>query len=344
MLPLAWLKSGAIVSPLRCLRAAVVIVTLAGALPCRAHEPTAKSAPETSGDDSGVDVITAAGAKEAPPKREASITMDTPGVRVRWNPQWTRFGVGNYIGTGVMLAATLGSLMIPPVEDRWLKTNSFDVGARNALLLSTESGQLTARDASDVTLLLSTNLLLVDSLVVAWWGHDAGDVAYEMVMMGVEALAFNNAINGLVSALTSRQRPYGLAACATEDGAKQIDCTSSKRYRSFFSGHASTTFAVAGVTCMHHAHLPLYGGGLPEMFTCASAFGLAAATATLRVVADQHWTSDVIVGSAFGTFSGLFIPWVLHYRTGDAPDKPDPDGVSFRVLPSPTGANLTGTF
>ena len=76
----------------------------------------------------------------------------------------------------------------------------------------------------------------------------------------------------------------------------------------------------------------------------ASAFGVAAGTATLRVVADQHWSSDVIVGAAFGTFSGTFIPWVLHYRTGNLPDAPDPDSISIQVVPTPTGAYITGAF
>ena len=95
---------------------------------------------------------------------------------------------------------------------------------------------------------------------------------------------------------------------------------------------------------MHHAHLPLYGGGLPDILACASAFGVAAGTATLRVVGDQPWTSDILVGSAFGTFSGLFIPWVLHYRTGDLPDAVDADGISVQVIPTPAGGYITGAF
>jgi membrane-associated phospholipid phosphatase len=273
-----------------------------------------------------------------------SIKSEVPELQVKWDPAWRRFELGNYVGTGIMLGATIGSLAIPSTPDRWQQTNSFDTGARNALRLDTESGRNAARDASDILLVVSTNWLLVDTLIVSWWGHDAGDVAWEVALMSVEALAFNNSINGLVAAFASRQRPYARDLCVGETGDKLRECTSSKRYRSFFSGHSSTTFTVAGLTCMHHAHLPLYGGGFPDVFACASAFGIAAGTAALRVVADQHWTSDVLVGSAFGTFSGLFIPWVLHYRTGDLPDKPDKDGVSFQVLPSPTGANLTGKF
>jgi membrane-associated phospholipid phosphatase len=294
--------------------------------------------------ESDVDVITAAGVDEGPPKREASFQIEEPEWQVRWDPRWRKFELGDYIGTGIMLAATLGSLAIPPSEARWRQTNTFDVRARNAFRLDTLSGRNTARDASDVLLVLSTNILLVDTLIVAWWGHDAGDVAWEMALMGIEALAFNNAVNGLVAALASRQRPYGVDDCEGEVGERLTDCVSRKRYRSFFSGHTSTTFTVAGVMCMHHGHLPLYGGGLPDIFACASSFGIAAGTAVLRVVADQHWTSDILVGAAWGTFSGLFVPWVLHYRTGDMPDAPDTDDISIQLVPGPTGGMLTGAF
>lgn len=289
-----------------------------------------------------VDIVTAAGKDEGPPRRQRSLP-ESSDYDVRWNPAWRRFELGNYIGTGILLAATLGSLAIPPAEDRWLGKNTFDVSARHALRPSTRSGQLAARDASDIMLLLSTNLLLIDTLIVAWWGHDAGDVAWEMAMISVEALAFNNAINGLVSALSSRQRPYG-DRCVGTSATELLDCRTSKRYRSFFSGHASTAFTVAGVTCMHHAHLPLYGGGAPDVVACASAYGVAAGTALLRVVGDQHWTSDVLVGSAWGTFSGLFIPWALHYRTGNLPDDGGGDMVSIRLMPTPTGGLVTGAF
>lgn len=296
----------------------------------------------TTPDDAGVDVITSAGPHETAPKRERSIPKSTE-YEVRWDPAWQRFELGNYIGTGVLLAATVGSLAIPPVEDRWLQKNTFDVSARNALRLTTTAGRNTARDASDIMLVVSTNWLLVDTLIVAWWGHDAGDVAWEVALMSVEALAFDNAINGLVSALSSRQRPYG-DDCVGGSEAELSDCRTSKRYRSFFSGHASTAFTSAGLTCMHHAHLPLYGGGAPDVFACASAFGVAAGTAVLRVVADQHWTSDILVGSAFGTFSGLFIPWVFHYRTGKLSEKRNRAAASFLLTPTPTGASITGAF
>lgn len=327
---------------LRWLGAALAVHLLT--VPLALAQPSTAPDDPTASEDAGVDVITAAGVNKGPPERKPSIKSERPELQVVWDPGWKRFELGNYIGSGIMAAATIGSLAIPPSEGRWQQTNSFDVRARNALRFDNETGRNAARDASDIMLAASTNLLLVDTLIVAWWGHDAGDAAWEMALMSVEALLFNNAINGLVAAFASRERPYGAELCVGKDDEELTECTSSKRYRSFFSGHSSTTFAVAGLTCMHHSHLPLYGGGLPDILACASAFGVAAGTATLRVVADQHWTSDVLLGAAFGTFSGTFIPWVLHYRTGDLPDAPDPDAISIQVVPTPTGAYVTGAF
>ena len=66
-------------------------------------------------------------------------------------------------------------------------------------------------------------------------------------------------------------------------------------------------------------------------------------TGALRIVADQHWASDVLVGAAVGTFSGLAVPYFLHYGWGE-PEEQRPDEVSISILPLPTGGMLSGAF
>ncbi len=153
----------------------------------------------------------------------------------------------------------------------------------------------------------------------------------------------NSAINGLVAGIASRERPYR-DMCVGEANSTLQDCRNSKRYRSFYSGHTSTAFTVAGLTCMHHSYLPLYGGGAPDIVVCATGFAMAAATGMLRVASDQHFGSDVITGMAMGTLTGLTVPWLLHYRTGDLPDAPEEGEASIQLIPTPTGAQLMGAF
>lgn len=307
-------------------------------------QPTPVQLPDPSEEDDpegDVDIITSAGEFKKPQPRQPSIVLDT-GPKVRWNPEWRPFGFVNFIGAGLMAGLAVGSLAIPSDETRWTATNSFDNAIRNFLRPSNSNDRFRGRDASDITLALSINQVLVDTLVVTWWGHDAGKVALQMALMNIEAIAFNSGINGLVSGVASRERPYR-NMCRGERAEALRDCRSSKRYRSFYSGHTSVTFTVAGLTCMHHAHLPLYGGGIADTLVCIGAFGLAASTGTLRIVGDQHWGSDVLTGAVMGTLSGTLVPYFLHYRTGDLPDV-EPDAISFSILPTPTGVHMTGLF
>jgi membrane-associated phospholipid phosphatase len=281
---------------------------------------------------------------EAPPPRQPSIVMktETGEPRVYWHSEWRRSGIGDYLLGGGLLAATLATLAIPPTEDRWpvSASNAFDDGVRSALRLETLEERYVANDASDVTLLLSLNQVLVDTLIVAWWAHDADTVAWEMTVTNVQALGINNLIQGAVAGFVSRERPYGADDCVGPLAEQLEDCRSSKRYRSFFSGHSSTSATLAALTCVHHAHIPLYGGGWPEGIPCFVTIGLSIATATLRVTSDRHWASDVIVGSGFGALTGAVVPLLLRYQGGD-PEDPGPKAM---IGPAGGGVGILGVF
>lgn len=262
---------------------------------------------------------------------------------MRWDPRWREFELADYIATLAMGGVAFGSLAIAPNPERWTEVNSFDAEARSALRPTTLEGRHRARDLSDILLTVSINQLLIDTLLVTWWGHGSGEVAWQMALMNVEALAFNSAINGVVSAIASRERPYR-DQCVGDAATELSDCRKDKRYRSYYSGHTSTAFTVAGLTCMHHSYLPLYGGGVPDGIACATSVLAAGTTGLMRVVGDQHFLSDVLTGAVMGTISGTAVPYFLHYRTGDLPDVTGDDGVSLQFVPMPTGGALIGHF
>jgi len=273
----------------------------------------------------------------------SSLGVPDSESEVRWNPRWSKFGLENYITTGSAIGVAFATLAIPPVEDRWRTENDFDNEMRSALRSDTLIGRNHARDASDVLLTVSINQLLLDTLVVSWWAHDQLEVATQMALIDVETIAINSAINGLVASIASRERPYR-DQCVGDNATELLDCRSSKRYRSYYSGHTSTAFAVAGLTCMHHYHLPLYGGGAPDALVCAGSYLAAGATGLMRIVADQHWTSDVVTGAALGTATGLLVPYMMHYRTGDMPAVAELSALNLRLAPTPSGAYLLGQF
>lgn len=267
--------------------------------------------------------------------------------QVKWNPHWPKFRPVEYVVTGVMGIATFAAFAIPPDPTRWTDITPLDREVRNVLRLDTQGDRNTASDASDLILALMVNQLVVDATLVAWWGHDRPSVAWQMVLIDLEALALTGGIQAIVSGVSSRWRPYR-DTCQGQLESQSRDCQENKQYRSFFSGHTSGAFTAAGLMCMNHAYIPLYGGGTREVLTCAGAFAAAATVGTLRVVADQHFATDALVGAAFGTLVGLGVPWLFHYRGGALPEEDarakKANEVSLHVAPGPLGVVAFGEF
>jgi len=61
---------------------------------------------------------------------------------------------------------------------------------------------------------------------------------------------------------------------------------------------------------------------------------LAGTTGYLRIAADKHYASDVLIGAVLGSAAGLILPRWLH----------DHEGGDVQVVPTPGGLALLGTF
>jgi membrane-associated phospholipid phosphatase len=260
-----------------------------------------------------------------------------------WDPSWRKFGTANYVLTGVAVGTSAGSLLVPLPKNPWRRTNGLDEwGRRHISVDDYESGRW-ARDTSD--LLLSMNIafpLLVDSLIVTYWYRRSSEVAGQSALIAVEAMAIASALQGVTSAAFGRERPYG-RDCGTSVPAELDDCTSNDRYRSFFSGHTTLSFAAAGVTCTNHAVHDMFGDSLADALTCGVTLATAATASTMRIVALKHYITDVATGAAVGTLTGLGIPWLLHYGPL-ARVAPASAGVSFTLLPHENGLAIGGIF
>jgi membrane-associated phospholipid phosphatase len=263
--------------------------------------------------------------------------------------EWTypTFRTSEYVATGVFLGMAVGGIAIPTPDARWAGTNPIDRAARDAFRLESRNGRRLADDISDVTLTVSLNYVLFDSLVVAWLGYDKGSVAYQMTAIDVETLAFTAGVTSIFKGVVARERPYA-ANCRSERAeAGTDDCDTQTLNRSFFSNHTSQAFAVAGLTCSHHMNLPLYGGGAGDAAACLGAFGVAGVSGFLRISSDNHNLTDVVVGGAFGTLAGFGLPWLLHYREKTpATEAPivENAGIEVQFIPGPMSATLVGSF
>jgi membrane-associated phospholipid phosphatase len=158
-------------------------------------------------------------------------------------------------------------------------------------------------------------------------------------LITAEVLAVTAGMQSLAALLVARERPYG-RRCGSEGLPEDSrDCDGRDRYFSFYSGHTSQAFAGAAVNCMHHAYVPLYGGGAGDTLACIGAFGIAAATAFFRVGTDVHYTTDVATGALLGTATGLLLPWLLHYRHAAPTPSAADRSWSFTLVPTGLGAS-----
>ncbi len=252
------------------------------------------------------------------------------------------------VGTGIIAAGALPFAILPSVGNSFTTPSAFDESVLRAVRLRSPRARNTARDVSDLLLTVSiTYPFFVDALAAAYLKHHSPDVASQMVQMDLEAIAVNAFLSSLISNVTGRERPYG-RLCAVDPALQSFDCSSTSRDRSFFSGHSSTAFTSAGLVCSHHFHLNLFGGGAPDAIACATSLLAAGATASLRVLADQHYASDVLVGSAVGAALGFGLPWLLHYRGGGTilprSTSARPFAVTWTLAPGPLGGAVFGTF
>jgi len=261
----------------------------------------------------------------------------------RWDPRWRKFGFGNYVLTGVGIGISAGSSYVP-VTNPWRRTNALDEWGQRTIAVETYESGLWARDLSD--LLLSVNLtfpLLVDSLIVGYWYRRSPEVAEQTALIAVEAMAVSTMLQGATTALTQRERPYG-RDCGKTMPAELPECTDKVRYRSFFSGHTSMSFAAAAVTCTNHARFDLFGDPTADGITCGAAFASATAVGMFRIVGLKHYVTDVATGAAIGTLSGFGVPWLLHYGPLAEVEPDSRSSFTWSLIPRLDGLGVGGTF
>lgn len=94
-------------------------------------------------------------------------------------------------------------------------------------------------------------------------------------------LGVNAGINQLVKYQVGRERP---------DGSDNL---------SFYSGHTSNSFAASGILCLASKKICPYG------------LALATSVGLLRVSANKHWLSDVLIGGGIGYVNGRYLPTLV---------------------------------
>jgi membrane-associated phospholipid phosphatase len=245
----------------------------------------------------------------------AASAQEERAHRLRWQSNWRRVNGVEYAVTSGLFATFMGFWFLPPLEDAlWTRPILFDGSARGALRARHRGGRNVSGRVSDVVALAGyLPPLLIDPMLVAGIDDDNPDVAWQLFVISTQSYAITITLNEVSKRVFARQRPYALA-CA-KDPSYSDDCDNADRFRSFYSGHSAVTATSAGLICAHHTHVPLYGGGDYDRMTCAAALVGMFGTGALRVVADKHWSSDVLVGWLLGFSVGYVLPTLVYYRS-----------------------------
>ncbi len=190
-------------------------------------------------------------------------------------------------------------LHIRPIDAEWLLPLSVSTGlllgtdqhTMNALIHSNTTAQNRASTFSNGGIValgaIPAGMYLWSSL-----GHDAPQ-AHETSLLAGEALANTLAVTEVFKFISRRDRPF-------VNNAEGNFFSSSPTESSFPSNHAAAAWALAAVI----------GDEYPGWITRTAVYGLAAGVSVSRVIAEKHFPSDVLIGSAAGWLIGRYV-----YRT-----------------------------
>lgn len=122
-----------------------------------------------------------------------------------------------------------------------------------------------------------------------------------------EAWLVTGALNQVVKLAAARPRPLLYERALTDPLQRDPD-----NYLSFYSSHTSSAFTIglayAQTFAFRHPNSPA------RFWVYAAAVAAGSGIGLTRILAGKHFPSDVLVGAAAGTASGLLIPW-LHLHT-----------------------------
>lgn len=147
---------------------------------------------------------------------------------------------------------------------------------------------------SQYTDIFGEELFIVPSIAVTYaiGAIDKNQRLKNMSLATLQSFIFAEVASAGIKVLTCRMRPLEVNESVSQSWLGPFATFEST---SFVSGHATRAFALATTVA----------GFYPEKkWLGIVSYSLATATSIGRVISEEHWTSDVIVGAALGYFIG----------------------------------------
>ncbi|MFO0662434.1 MAG: phosphatase PAP2 family protein [Polyangiaceae bacterium] len=222
------------------------------------------------------------------------------------------------------LAAFVGATEIWKAElasegCRWCTRNVIDERVRDALHVG--KSRKSVDEISGVTAFGVLPAFTIGGLLLAANTQGYRQHGSENILMLGQATIFGTAVSELAKFLAARERPL------VRNASSEYELDPAERNLSFFSGHSTIAFALAS-SMGTIANMRDYKA---EPLFWSVGMGLAALVGYMRIAADKHYFTDVLVGALVGTASGILVPQLLHPAV-DPPGK-TPEG-------APVGPNL----
>ncbi len=239
---------------------------------------------------------------------------------------------------GALLVGWVGSELafkktLAPTECHWCATNGFDNAVRSAFHPDGTPSAFGVSGPDTASNLVGFALLPVavfglDFLQAFGAGRALEDFPEDAAII-LEATFAGLVLDQAVKFGVGRARPYTVGASPEllAQGRDPAD-----HYLSFFSGHSTWAFGLAtaaGTVASLRGHQKAW-------LTWLVGLPIAATTALLRLAADKHWATDVLVGSAVGAAFGAGLPLIFHGRMEGAPP--------VTVVPIPGGLALAARW
>ena len=306
----------------------VSVLALSLALLCPGEAHAQESKPEP-------DAITSGASNEANTQPEIGPSSMAPSFEpyaLRNTSSW--FLAGEFVAS-IGIGFFIPDLVVPPSpEERtcansWCETNGFDETLNQLFLARNPHAAGTISHV--FTLGLTPAIGFAGVIVPASLAGKGGYALRDSVIM-VNAFVIATGFNSLAKVGASRQRPafhYGREADTEAAGHPR------EEFLSFYSGDTTWAFTLASSA----STLAFLRGYSSARWIALGSGVLALTGGVLRMSADMHWATDVLVGAVTGTAVGVGLPLLVHGRKKK-------ESLTFLPLVSPesTGIALIGSW
>jgi hypothetical protein len=205
---------------------------------------------------------------------------------------------------GLLLASGLIQLEVNRLAApscRWCEPNPLDRWARRQLSWKDVKAAGTLSDVLMAGVAVGAAATL--GLTARADGAGTRELVEDLVVVA-EAVSVATLLTQAAKLGTGRLRPDAWASGGS---------TTADSKMSFWGGHSMLAFAVAGAA----TRVARLRGRPGWKWLAVATFAGAAGAGWMRIAADRHWLSDVVVGAGVGTLAGLGVPLLVLRPAGD---------------------------